>query len=172
MDEVFPIEAGSIAKHKRVLPTLDLHQPLFGSKRPIRAQVESYIIALVKLPEYIRQSRIVVDLFLSDCPNWSDTSCASSFKTPSIQSVSKASRKSKIKLRLNGDLVMIHVGGNTMAMTEFVSKVKDKLGQIHCSEKFVYKDDNGDDINVLDDEDLEIALQLYPTVLKLSHIDM
>lgn len=170
LDEVFPIEAGSVPKHKRVLPVLDLHKPLFGSKPPMKKQVESYLAGLAQVPTYILQSTIVVDMFLGDGPSTgSDTSYASSLKAPSITKPAKP--HSKVKLSIDGDLVMIHVNEGKLGIDQFVSKIKDKLGlSSFPPKKFVYKDADGDEIHVLDDEDLEIALELYPTLLHLTHI--
>lgn len=168
--EVFPIEAGSVPKHKRVLPLLDMHKPLFGSRRPIKDQVEAYLAGLVRLPSYIMQSKIVVDLFLGDGPpTGSDSSYASSINGPSITEPVKA--QTKIKLSISGDLVMIHINDERPSLGQFVSKIKEKLG-LSClpAKKFVYKDADGDEIHVLDDEDLEIALELYPSFLYLTHI--
>ncbi len=166
MDLAFPIEAGKQGKHKRILPDLDLQKRIWR-KHNDKEQIQKYLDALLKLPEYIRMCQLMVNFFLkgpqhiSSIP--SNSSVSHSSKASSIDE-----RKYKIKVSHNGDLAMIHLKGPTITMDQVREQVKVKFAIKDCPDVFHYLDLEGETVTVIDDEDLQIGLSIMHSPLKLA----
>lgn len=197
LTKTFPIEAGKVGKHKRILPI----PPERPRKSILRAgyskkvtqdtliQVKAYIDSLMTMPKYILQSRLVVDFLLQSfnttpTPKSPPSPCASAagdlsscFESSSTRSSSVSEKASVIWIKLKFESGVFMVGASPEKGFEvFQRQVEKKLQHIH-DEKiqvpvgYVYKDRMGDEIVVKDDEDFQIACTLFPQNLAIFPLE-
>lgn len=175
LQEAFPVEAGQVGKHKRILPRFDLPKPkksLFGGKidhgaqvEQVRKQVSTLLAEILKLPSYILQSRVVISCFARKTGK--EDQVGQPTERSSVMP-EKSLKKHKLKLRMGDEIAMIHLVEDAVRLEELMKQVETKLAPSQPYRSFWYVDDEGDRVMVEDDEDLRLALLFFPSNLNLT----
>lgn len=176
LDLAFPIEAGHIGKHSRIIPYLSSSRRLFGGKYYSQENIQEYFDRLLKLPRYMLKSRVFVNNFLRQTENEhyqaksEHASESSSLLSTPIEDC-KAT-KMKVKVKVGSEMSMIFLEANHININDFMTQVRAKLTtNISNDLNFSYIDQEGDRINVIDDEDLKIALKFGSNGLRFESIN-
>lgn len=167
LDIAFPIEAGLVAGHQRIIPSLNLSRGLFSRKPRVDERVGSFLRDLLKCPPYILQSKLVTEFFvngsdsLSSISSSETESCSTSFCSTTV--------KHKLKIKIGEELALVFIPSDSITMQCLIQETCRKFNA-KSPHDFTYQDADGDTILVVDDEDLEIAVRLNPIMLKLTAI--
>jgi hypothetical protein len=165
MDTAFPIEAGCVANHKRIIPSLDMSRGLFTRRPAIAERVNAFLQELLKCPSYILQSKLVTEFLVNGSES---LSCMSSSESESCStSVRSSIAKHKLKVKIGEEMALVFIPSDNVTMQCLILETCKKFN-VKSPNGFSYQDADGDNILVVDDEDLEIAVRLNPVLLKLN----
>lgn len=172
MDAAFPIEAGLVANHKRIIPSLDLSRSIFTRKQTIYEKITLFLQELIKMPGYILQSKLVTEFFVNNSDAQASISAGSSNESESgTGSYRSETIRYKIKVKSGEEMALVFIPSENISVAYLTVQVAKKFPKHHNATKFVYQDHDGDEILVADDEDLDIALKIHPRLLTLSTIE-
>lgn len=158
LEVAFPVEAGKVGKHKSILPVLC---PKRMRKGGAAEAVQEYADRLLALPKYMQQSKVFVEFFLHNQVSGGPASGA--------EQGPQRGAKTKVKVRIGREMAMVYLTEGECVMEKLREQVRRKFDLDSADEGACsYTDAEGDEIQVLDDEDLQVALQLFPVSLVLS----